>query len=96
MCSGGNMSPIRDRYGWIAKGRLASMEVRQKEADAKATELEPIISEIRAAGITTPYRIAKELNARGVPTVKGKALWREKGVKRVLARLKSQTPGRAE
>jgi hypothetical protein len=81
------MACVKDRYGWIAKGRLAAMEARQRQANAKATELEPVIAEIRAAGVTTPYGIAKALNARGVPTVKGKAQWRELGVKRVLARL---------
>jgi hypothetical protein len=84
------MTGIKDRYGWMAKGRLAAMEVRRKHADAKATELEPIIAEIRAAGITTPDGIAKALNARGVPTVRGKVKWRRLGVLRVLARLKAQ------
>ena len=84
------MTHIKDRYGQIAKGRLAAMEVRRKRADAKATELEPIIAEIRAAGITTPYGIAKALNDRGVPTVLGKVKWRRWGVLRVLARLKAQ------
>jgi hypothetical protein len=83
------MTHIKDRYGWIAKGRLAALEVRQRQANAKATELESIIQEIRAAGVTTPYAIAKALNARGVPTVRGKAQWRILGVKRLLARLKS-------
>jgi hypothetical protein len=66
---------------------LAAMEVRRKHADAKATELEPIIAEIRAAGTTT---LRKALNARGIPTVRGKVKWRRLGVKRVLARLKAQ------
>jgi hypothetical protein len=84
------MAHIRDRYGWIAKGRLGAMEVRRKHADATATELEPIIAEIRAAVVTTLDDIARALNARGIPTVRGKAKWRRLGVKRVLARLKAQ------
>jgi hypothetical protein len=84
------MAHIRDRYGWIAKGRLGAMEVRRKHADATATELEPIIAEIRAARVTTLDGIARALNARGIPTVRGKAKWRRLGVKRVLARLKAQ------
>jgi hypothetical protein len=90
------MARIKDRYGWIAKGRQASMEVRLKQAYAKATELVPIIAEIQAAGVTTPYGIAKALNARGIPTVNGKAKWRELGVRRVLARLKLQDPARID
>jgi hypothetical protein len=84
------MTRIKDRYGQMAKGRLAAMEVRRKRADAKATELEPIIAEIRATGVTTPDGIAKALNARGIRTVRGKVKWRRLGVLRVLARLKAQ------
>jgi hypothetical protein len=86
----GKMTRIKDRYGWIAKGRLAAMEVRRKHADAKATEVEPIVAEIRAAGVTTLNGIAKALNARGIPTVRGKTKWRRLGVRRVLTRLKAQ------
>jgi hypothetical protein len=81
---------IKDRYGQMAKGRAAALEVRRNRACAKATELSPIIADIQAAGVTTPHAIAKALNARGVPTVTGKGKWEHKGVRRVLAQLKPQ------
>ena len=83
------MSPVKDRYGQIAKGRAAALEVRLKRAYARAIELAPIIAELRAAGVTMPHALAKALNARGVPTVTGKGKWRHLGVSRVLARLES-------
>jgi hypothetical protein len=45
---------------------------RNDRAERHATELAPIIAELRAAGVTSLYGIAKALNARGVPTATGK------------------------
>ena len=57
-------------------------------ANARAAELAPIIAELRAAGVTSVYGIAKALNARGVPTATGKRQREAVQVRRVLARLK--------
>jgi hypothetical protein len=84
------MTRIKDRYGQMAKGRAAALEVRRKRAYAKATELAPIIAEVQAAGVTTLTGIAKALNARGVPTVTGKGKWQHAGVRRVLAQLETR------
>jgi hypothetical protein len=66
-------------------GRLGN---RKDRAERHAAELAPIIAELRAAGVTSLYSIAKALNARGVPTATGKGKWQDIGVRRVLARLK--------
>jgi hypothetical protein len=71
-----------------AKGRAAASEARKKQADARAAKLIPIIVKLWAAGITSPYGIAKALNAYGVPTPAGKKKWQEIQARRVLARLK--------
>ena len=84
------MTRLKDRYGWMAKGRAAALELRRNRAYAKATELAPIIAEIQAAGLTTPHAIAKALNARDIPTVTRKGKWEHKGVRRVLAWLGAQ------
>jgi hypothetical protein len=60
---------------------------RKDRAAQHAAELAPIIAELRAAGVTSLYSIAKALNARGVPTATGKGKWQDIGVRRVLARL---------
>jgi hypothetical protein len=82
------MTRIKDRYGQMAKGRMAAMEVRRKRAYARAIARAPIIAELRAAGVTSPHGIAKALNAGGVPTATGKGKWHYDGARRILARLK--------
>ena len=61
--------------------------VKARMAALKA-ELAPIIAEIRAAGVTSLYGIAKALNDRGVPTATGRGTWAIPQVRRVLARLR--------
>jgi hypothetical protein len=56
---------------WFAKGRLAGLETRRKAARQMAEDLKPIISELRAHGITSLCGIAASLNARGVPAARG-------------------------
>jgi hypothetical protein len=50
----------------------ASLETRQARADARATNLAPLIAELQAAGVTSQRAIAKVLNARGVLNPKGR------------------------
>jgi hypothetical protein len=55
-----------------AKGRLAAaLEARRKAARQRAEDLKPIISELRAHGITSLNGMAASLNARGVPAARG-------------------------
>ena len=54
-----------------AKGRLNALEARRRAARQRAEDLEPIISELRAHGITTLGGMAAALNARGVPAARG-------------------------
>ena len=46
----------------------ASLEARQARADARATNLAPLIAALQAAGVTKLEGIAAALNERGVPT----------------------------
>ena len=55
------------------------------EADRAASNVLPIISEIRKSGATTLSAIADALNARGVPTPRG-GKWGAQSVKNALAR----------
>lgn len=72
-----------DRFA--GKGRQTSIRVRQERARQHAADLAPVITEIRAAGVTTLQAIAAELNTRGIPTVRGGA-WSAVQVSRILAR----------
>jgi hypothetical protein len=61
---------------------------RVARADARATDLAPLIAELRASGVTTLHGIAAALNARKIPTPRGRGEWQAPQVGRVLARLK--------
>jgi DNA invertase Pin-like site-specific DNA recombinase len=66
-----------------ARGRaVASL---QAEADRAASNVLPIIAEIRRSGAMTLRAIAEALNARGVPTQRG-GRWHAMSVRNVLAR----------
>jgi len=67
--------------------RRAGWEARTARADAKATDLAPIIAELQAAGITSLRGIAAELTKRGIPTAGGHGDWQAAQVRRVLGRL---------
>jgi hypothetical protein len=62
-------------------------KARTARAVAMAAELAPLISELRASGVTTLQSIADELNRRGVPTPAGRGRWHTVQVSRVLKRL---------
>jgi DNA invertase Pin-like site-specific DNA recombinase len=55
------------------------------EADRAASNVLPIIAEIRRSGVTTLRAIADALNARGVSTPRG-GRWHAMSVRNVLAR----------
>jgi hypothetical protein len=59
---------------------------RIARAAARATDLAPVIAELRAAGVTSLTAIAAELTRRGIPTASGIGEWRATKVARLLAR----------
>src|SRR4051812_15165134 len=59
------------------------------KATAKAADLRPVITEIRAAGVATLEGLAKALTARGVPSPGGGTAWHRSGVHRLLRRLEA-------
>jgi DNA invertase Pin-like site-specific DNA recombinase len=67
--------------------RAAGRGSMARQSRDRASELAPIIAELRAAGITSLGRIAKELTSRGIPTARGGAVWQEVQVSRVLSKI---------
>ena len=57
-------------------------------ADARASQLAPIVAELRRGGVTSWYGVAMELNKRDVPTATGRGIWEPAQVRRVMERLK--------
>jgi DNA-binding Lrp family transcriptional regulator len=64
-----------------------AVEALQARADAKATDLAPIIAELQAAGKTSLRAIAEGLNEQGIPTTRG-GKWSSPQVMRMLERLR--------
>ncbi|MDR7040437.1 DNA invertase Pin-like site-specific DNA recombinase [Methylobacterium sp. BE186] len=63
-------------------GRIA----QTARAKAKASDLAPMIAELRAAGVTSHSAMASALNSRGIPTARG-GTWSAVQVQRALARI---------
>jgi hypothetical protein len=66
----------------------AGRKVLIARADARASQLAPIVAELRRGGITSWYGIAMALNKRGIPTATGRGIWEPGQVRRVMERLK--------
>jgi DNA invertase Pin-like site-specific DNA recombinase len=66
--------------------REAGNAANARIAAARAADLAPIISELRAAGAASLRTIADGLNSRGIPTARGEGTWSATQVARVLAR----------
>lgn len=75
-------NPANLRNGEVGRERAAAG--RSAKAAARAADLSPILSEIRAAGVVSLGGLARELNARAIPTSRGGA-WGAEQVRRVLA-----------
>jgi DNA invertase Pin-like site-specific DNA recombinase len=70
-----------------ARARKLAAEALQARAAAKAADIEPIIAELQAAGVTSRSGIAAALNEQSIPTARGDGSWTATQVSRVLARL---------
>jgi hypothetical protein len=70
----------------------AGRKVLIARADARASQLAPIVAEIRRGGITSWYGIAIALNKRGVPTATGRGIWEPAQVRRVMERAERRRP----
>lgn len=68
------------------KGNTASRIVASANADRHATDLLPIVGQLRAEGITSLGGLADALNARGMLTPRG-ARWHKSSVRNLLNRL---------
>jgi Recombinase len=82
------------RLGLLASlidGRINNGQAGKQSADAKAKALAPTVRELRANGFDTLGAIARELNAREIPTSRGRK-WESTSVKRLLRHLEMLKP----
>jgi DNA invertase Pin-like site-specific DNA recombinase len=76
----GNMS------GGGTKGHTASLATRQATARSRASDLAPIIEELKASGAVSLRQIAAGLNAKGIKAARG-GEWTAFQVQRVMERV---------
>jgi len=69
----------------ISAAREAGATALKANADRHAANVLPIIAEIQKSGATTLRAMAEALNARGIPTPRGRK-WEAMSVKNALAR----------
>lgn len=69
--------------------RQAGRDAMRRAASERAADLAPIIAQLRATGAKSLEAIARGLNDRGIPTVRGSG-WSGTQVSRVLARIDSE------
>jgi hypothetical protein len=74
--------------GSPGQARMAAA-AKSAKATARATDLLPVIAEVRAAGVVTLSGIAKALTARGVPTPSGRGAWSPAAVMRLDRRVQA-------
>ncbi len=68
------------------KGHVASLATRQAKARSRASDLAPVIEELKASGAVSLRQIAAGLNAKGIRTARGGA-WSAMQVQRVMERV---------
>ena len=71
---------------WGKGARINNGQAKKHTADLRAEALTATIAKLRKAGFVSISAIARDLNARGVPTARG-GKWRLTTVTRLLERL---------
>ena len=67
--------------------RKAGRDLQTARATARATDLAPVLRELREAGAVSLGGIARALTERGIPTARGGNEWTPMQVARIMARL---------
>jgi len=81
----GNSLRTRDNLSVDARRRCsaAGNAAKARKATAFAASVAPVIDDIRAQGITSDAAIARELEARGIPSPRGGKCWWPNQVARI-------------
>ena len=78
----GNLHRVRDL------GRTRAIIARKAKAQQRATDLKPVLDQLRAKGATSLGKIAAGLNERRIPSPGG-CSWSAMAVSRVLTQLEA-------
>jgi DNA invertase Pin-like site-specific DNA recombinase len=85
---GGNRGVILDEAA-----RAAGRAFQTERAYKRALDIQPVIDELRSAGVTSLNGLARALTQKGIPTARGRTLWTPSQVDRVLSRRRPEHPG---
>lgn len=69
------------------KARSLGRETQTKLADRRATDLAPLLTKLRAEGVSSHTELARALTAMGIPTARGNTTWSAPQVALIEARL---------
>lgn len=69
------------------EARAIGMASRQAAAQARATDLAPVIAELRSKGASSLRAVATGLTKLGIPTARGNSTWTPMQVQRVIERI---------
>jgi DNA invertase Pin-like site-specific DNA recombinase len=78
----------------LPEAQRLGVQANQTLAHIRRQELEPIVSKLRAKGVTTGAEIARLLNARGLRTPRGQP-WTDANIRRVLRDIDQVTRNRS-
>jgi hypothetical protein len=81
---GVKLGGYRANAGLTAKARKAGQTANARLAASRAADLAPVIAELQASGAMSLRAIADGLNARGIPTARGRK-WGAVQVDRVIS-----------
>jgi DNA invertase Pin-like site-specific DNA recombinase len=77
---GGNRGTVPDD-----DARAAGLASRRDRARKRALDIQPVIDELRQAGVTSLNGLARALREKGIPTARGRTVWTPSQVDRVLS-----------
>ena len=71
----------------MIQARTKGNQVQSDRADAGAASLAPILTRLRASGVTSLGALAAALTARNIPTLSGRGSWSAARVHRLVRRI---------
>ena len=71
----------------MIQARTKGNQVQSDRADARAASLAPILTRLRASGVTSLGALAAALTARNIPTLSGRGSWSAARVHRLVRRI---------
>jgi hypothetical protein len=79
----------------MIQARTKGNQAQSDRADARAASLAPILTRLRAGGVTSSGALAAALTARNIPTLSGRGSWSAARVHHLVRRIARLDEGAA-